>query len=275
MEKILVTTDFSDHSKSGLRFAVQLAERNACHLTFLNVHHLHSPSAWDVVRMDEYQAEQKRLIHSKLLHFVERIYATMHLDPRNIQYAVELSVLAESSILEYAETHAYDYICISTRGTGMLKRILGTVTSNLIHQSKVPVIVVPHDYKPNDIRAVLYASDLGDLENEIIKVLSFAKPLKASVDLLNFTPVSLKEENRKIAERKIEKIANYPVRIHISDKADDLIKAIESAVQKIKPSVLVMFTQQSRNWFENIFYAGNSTEYLFRTTVPLLVFRKH
>jgi|GEM_PF-3747799 len=43
MEKILVTTDFSDHSKYGLRFAVQLAAQNACHLTFLNVQHLQTP----------------------------------------------------------------------------------------------------------------------------------------------------------------------------------------------------------------------------------------
>jgi len=276
VEKILVTTDFSDHSKSGLRFAVQLAAQNACHLTFLNVHHLQTPSAWDAVRMDEYEDEQKELIHAKLVRFVEKIYAAMHIKPQHIQYAVELSILPESSILEYAEKHTYDYICISTRGTGIFKKVLGTITSNLIHESKVPVIVVPHDYKPSKIESLIYASDLDDYEHEITRVVSFARPLGASVELLNFTSVSLKEENRKIVEKRIEEIANYPVSIYISDKKeeDDLIKAIEYAVQKVEPSVLVMFTQQNRNWFENIFYAGNSEEYSFHTKVPLLVFRK-
>lgn len=276
VEKILVTTDFSDDSKSGLRFAIQLAAQNACQLTFLNVHHLQTPSAWDAVRMDEYEDEQKELIHNKLVRFVEKIYATMHIKALNIQYAVQLSVLPESSILEYAEKYTYDYICISTRGTGMFKKVLGTITSNLIHESKVPVMVVPTNYKPGKIETLIYASDLDDYEHEITRVVSFARPLGATVELLNFTSVSWKEENRKIVEKRIEKIANYPVSIYISDKKEeeDLIKAIESAVQKVEPSVLVMFTQQNRNWFENIFYAGNSEEYSFRTKVPLLVFRK-
>jgi nucleotide-binding universal stress UspA family protein len=276
VEKILVTTDFSDHSKSGLRFAVQLAAQNAYHLTFLNVHHLQPPSAWDAVRMDEYEDEQKELIHTKLVHFVEKIYAKMHINPQHIQYAVELSVFPESGIVEYAEKYTYDYICISTRGTGMLKKILGTITSSLIHESKVPVMVIPHDYEPSKIIAIMYSSDFEDYEHEIIRVVSFAKPLGASVELLNFTSISFKEENRNIVEKRIKKIANYPVSIYIRHKkeGDNLIEAIEAAVQKVQPSVLVMFTQQNRNWFENIFYAGNSEEYSFHTKVPLLVFRK-
>jgi len=275
VEKILVTTDFSDHSKSGLRFAIQLAEQNNYHLTFFNVHHLQTPSAWDAVRMDKYQDEQKKMIHTKLTHFVEKIYATLHKEPEHIQYAVELSVLPESTILEYAEENNYDYICISTRGKGVLKKFLGTITSTLINQSKVPVIVIPHDHKTGEIKSVLYSSDLENYENEIAKVVSFVKPLGGFIELLNFTSETITIENLEILEKRIKKIANYPVSIHIADKKeDDLVKAIESAVKKAKPSVLVMFTQQNRNWFENIFFAGNSAEFSFHTKVPLLVFRK-
>lgn len=276
VEKILVTTDFSDHSKSGLRFAVQLAAQNTYSLTFLNVHHLQTPSAWDAVRMDEYEEEQKELIHSRLVLFVEEIYAAMHMEPRTIQYAVELSVLPESRIVEYAEENSFDYICISTRGAGVLKKFLGTITSTLINQSKVPVIVVPHDYKIDKIKSILYASDLDDSENELIRVVSFAKPLQASVELLNFTSEPWKEENRKIFESRIDKIANYPVSINITEKKQDdhLLEGIELAVKKSEPSLLIMFTHQSRNWFQNVFYAGNSAEYSFHTKVPLLVFRK-
>lgn len=276
MKKILVTTDFSDHSKSGLRFAVQLAAQNDYHLTFFNVHHLHAPSAWDSVRMDEYQDEQKKLIETKLVHFVEKIYATMQIEPKHLQYAVELSVLPESCILEYAEKHHYDYICISSRGTGVLKKVLGTITSNLINGSKVPVIVVPYDHKLAEIKSILYASDLEQYENEINKVISFAKPLQASIELVNFVSEPSDDENRRLLETHLKKMGDYPVSIHIGKKKgeDSLTEAIEAAVKNSKPSLLVMFTKQDKNWFQNIFYVGNSAEYSFRTQVPLLVFRK-
>lgn len=276
MKKILVTTDFSDHSKSGLRFAIQLAAQNDYHLTFINIHHLQTPSAWDTVRLDEYQDEQKQLIHAKLIHFVEKIYATLHKEPQHIQYAVEISALPDDSIKEYAEENEYDYICMSTRGTGALKKILGSVTSNLISLSKVPLIIVPHDYKVNEVRSVLYASDLDDYEKEVIKVLSFAKPIGASIELLNFTTEPFDEENREILKNRIEKITQYPVSVHVEERDgdDDLLKAIESVVKKTQPSVLVMFTEQNKNWFEKIFYAGHSAEYSFHTKVPLLIFRK-
>jgi nucleotide-binding universal stress UspA family protein len=277
VKKILVATDFSDHSKSGLRFAIQLASQDAYHLTFFHVHHLQTPTVWDAVRMSEYEDEQKEVISGQMGDFVGEIYATMHMEPKHIQCAVELSILTESTILEYAEQNKYDYICISTRGTSLLKKLLGTITSTLINRSKIPVIVVPHDYKIGKIKSVLYASDLDDYESEIIQVVSFAKPLEASVKLLNFTSEPLKEEKWKIFETNIEKITNYPVNIQITKKKlndDDLITALESAVKKNKPSVLIMFTKHNRKWFEHIFYAGNSTEYSFHTKVPLLVFSK-
>jgi nucleotide-binding universal stress UspA family protein len=278
MKKILVTTDFSDHSKAGLLFAVQLAAQDNYHLTFLNVHHPQTPSAWDVVRMEEYKEQQKDLTRTKLVKFVEDVYATLHIQPVHIEYVVEISVLPNACIIDYAHEHKFDYICISTRGAGKLEKILGTIAANLINHSETPVIVVPFDYSIFEIKSILYASDLDDYTREIPEVVAFAKALNASIELLHFTSQSDENKQSRELEIKIKEVTDYPINIHIIEKGQDLhlVDAIESAVENLQfsPSVLVMFTGRTKNWFERIFYSSNSEQYAFQTKVPLLVFNK-
>ncbi|MBW8523760.1 universal stress protein [Chryseobacterium chendengshani] len=278
MKKILVTTDFSEHSKAGLIFAMQLANQNNYHLTFLNVHHPLTPSAWDAVRMDDYEDEQKDMIRTKLLHFVEDVYKSSKIQTVPIEYVVEISVLPNACIIEYAKEHSFDYICISTRGAGKLEKIIGTIAANLINHSATPVIVVPYDYKISDIKSILYASDLDDYTNEILEVVVFAKALNASIELLHFTSKSEENKHREEIEVKIEKLTDYPIHIHIinKDPGVHLVDAIELAVENMQfsPSVLIMFTGRTKNWFERIFYSSNSAQYAFQTKVPLLVFNK-
>ena len=51
MKKILVTTDFSENSKAGLYFAIQLASQNDAELTFFNTYHILVPTAWNDARV--------------------------------------------------------------------------------------------------------------------------------------------------------------------------------------------------------------------------------
>ena len=43
MEKILVTTDFSDNSKAGMRFSIRLAMQYKFQLTFFHVYNITPP----------------------------------------------------------------------------------------------------------------------------------------------------------------------------------------------------------------------------------------
>jgi hypothetical protein len=55
---------------------------------------------------------------------------------------------------------------------------------------------------------------------------------------------------------------------------ESLVSDIEDAIKKINPSMMIMFTEQNRNWFEKIFLSSKSAEYSFDAKVPLLVFNK-
>lgn len=276
MQKILVTTDFSDKSKAGLLFAIQLATQNKCKLTFFNVHHIPTPTAWNTVRIEEYQKEQTAITQAKLKGFVEKIYADLHIPAMNIKCVVKISVFPEAVIRDYAEENKFDFICISTRGAGKLERILGTNTGNLINHSAIPVIAVPYKYKTTAITSILYASDLAHFKKEIIKVVDFAKPLKATIELLHLTSVLENSDQLKAIETAVKKIAAYHISFNLTnrDPNESLITDIETAIKKRKPSMMIMFTEQNRSLFQKIFLSSKSAEYSFNAKVPLLVFNK-
>jgi nucleotide-binding universal stress UspA family protein len=276
MKKILATTDFSDNSIAGLHFAIQLASQNNYELTFFHTYHTLIPTAWDVVQIENYENEQADVISEKLHVFIDNVYKDLNIVNAYYNCVIKSSVFVDTTIREYAEENSINFICISTRGAGNFKRLLGTNTSNLINKSEVPIIAVPHLYIKEAITQVLYASDLYHYEKEMEKVIAFAKPLNASIELLHLTDALETITDLDKIEAAIKKIDYYNIGFKLTPRNpnNSLVSDIEVAVKTVKPSIMVMFTEQNRSWFEKIFLSSKSAEYSFDAKVPLLVFHK-
>ena len=276
MQKILVTTDFSDKSKAGLLFAIQLASQNKFDLTFFYAYHILIPTAWNFSRVEEYEKAEVKIIQDKLNMFVEKIYKGLNLPKSNKNCVVKSSLFPQTCIMEYAAENKFNFICMSTRGAGKFQRIFGTNTSNLINQSPIPVVAVPYNYKPTKITSILYASDLVNLEKELKNVVAFAKPLKSKVELLHFTSPLKTIIDSKIIQIAVKKLSKYNIKLNIKnpDFVETMVANIETAIKKTKPSLMIMFTEQNRSLFQKIFLSSKSAEYSFNAKVPLLVFNK-
>lgn len=276
MKKILVTTDFSINSKAGVRFAIQLASQNKYDLTFFHSYHLIRSPGDDDRAFESFEKNEITKTKRRLYRFVDSVYKSMDITPVNIECAVKNSFLTDSNIMNYAAQNGFSFICISRRGEARHKKIFGTNTSNLIDQSEVPVIAVPNTYRKNQITKVLYASDLSDLEKEIKKVVDFAKPLKAKIELLHFKIPSELTNDPGLIEKAVRKFSEYNIKLHLEklDFAQTLVTNLGKAIKKSKPSVIIMFTQQNRSFFKKLFLSSNSAEYSFQSAVPVIVFRK-
>ena len=276
MDKILVTTDFSSNSKAGLRFAIQLASQHKYQLTFFHSYYIKKPTLWSDEKYGDYEKGQARKIQNKLNLLVESIYENMKVVSKNKKCVIKSSVLTDSNIREYAREYKYNFICISARGAGVVNKILGTNTSNLINQSTVPVIAIPRNYRVSKITSILYSSDLINLENELKKVVGFTKPLKAKVELLHFHYPYEMTNNKKMINEVVKKISKHNIKLHLEDinPAETLITNIEVTIKKLKPSMMIMFTEQNRSFFDKIFLSSKSGEYSFNAKIPLLVFNK-
>src|SRR6188508_2802264 len=144
MKKILVTTDMSAKSKAGLRFAIQLASQHKYELTFLYVHYIMKPSSWHEKTFAEYEKNLTQKMQLNLNRFVDSIYKSMKVSALNKKSLILYSFDAAKNIKKYAARNNFNFICLSTRGAGKLKKLFGTITSNLINFSEIPIIAVPH-----------------------------------------------------------------------------------------------------------------------------------
>ena len=276
LEKILVTTDFSPYSKAGLRFAIQLASQHNHELTFFHSYYIIKPTLWNDATFDAYEKIEKDKIQKKLNLFVESVYKSMGIAAKNKKCVIKSSELPTSNIIQYAHANKFVFICISTRGAGTIQKLFGTNTSNLINHSIVPVIAVPHNYRPIKISSVLYASDLVNLEKELKKVVEFTEPLKANVELHHFNYPTEITNNKKMMDEAVKKFSKHNIKPHLEDinLAETLITNIEATIRKLKPSMMIMFTEQNKGFFDKIFYSSKSADYSFNAKIPLLVFKK-
>lgn len=276
MQKILVPTDFSNNSKSGLRFAIRLAARNKAPLVFIHVTQIPRPiEEKNGAEFEAHKTEQLQATKMKLERFISGIYRSLKLDGGEYGCEVIEGLKADVCLLDYCKTHSdIGFIAISTRGASYLNKVLGTNTGNLITKSPVPVIAVPRDYRAKPLRNVLYSTDLENLDKEFDTILNFAKPKGLSVEVLHFsTPSTFNKENDL---EKLELKAGYPVKIWKvkPDINNSMINNLQEQIEKTKPSLVALFTNQQRTFFEKMFLSSMAEALSFKAQVPLLVFNK-
>jgi hypothetical protein len=235
------------------------------------------PSIWDAKRFTSYEKSETVKIKNKLEKFVAAIYKALDTKPEKVHYVISSSFVTDSNIIKYATDHQFDLICISRRGEGKLKKIFGTNTTNLIQRSTVPVMAIPHNYKSMKINSVLYASDLANLKHEMEKVVAFAKPLGATIELLHLNYPSDTSDNKNAIEGVIKDYpkTNITYRLENIDLIYNLVSNLQKVIKKTKPSILVMFTDQDLGFFEKIFLSSSTADFSLIASVPLLVFKKN
>ena len=165
---------------------------------------------------------------------------------------------------------------MSTRGAGILKRILGTNTSSVLSKSPIPVIAVPRDYRRSRVSHILYASDLTALSTELKQVKKFADDSKSQLSVIHYRqlmePAEVKRNLEKVAKRYSSFGVNFSQEKY--DVSRSMYEHLNSAVRRFKPSVLAVFTKQDKGLLQRIFPQSNSEKLSFNTKRPLLVFPK-
>jgi len=276
MNKILVTTDFSVYSKAGIRFALQLAKQTKSKLVFFHAQELPKPTRWSLEKYDSYVAAELKKTHARLTQFVDTICHQTGLKAREAQFVVAEGYEVDRSVIDFAQHIKASCICMSTRGAGTLKKLIGTNASDILTTSPIPVIVVPKTYRVRPISHILYSSDFNDLQVEIKKVVGFARPLKARVSVYHYDfLLPLKEAKMKLekmASRYVSKSVKFYFRkLHVENS---LSHHLQNDIKNSRPSLVVLFTKQNRGWYERIFLSSKSAALSFETKTPLLVFRK-
>ncbi len=274
MQKILVTTDFSTPSKAGLRFAVRLAAQMNAELIFFHCFQALIPTAVQRERIENPLQRQTADHLRKLEKFVAGVYRSLKTSPGAYRCVVVEDLNPGKAILEHARRLEAGFICISTRGAGGLGKILGTHTSSLLHKSPLPVLVVPHTYRIRQIKKVLYASDIENLETEMQIVCRLTGSMGVRTDLAHFYYLNELKPDPKTLAALWQRQFDCLDQVYLDRLDGNFAIQMNRLIEKIKPAVVVFFTHTNKNWFDRMFAASMSEAFSFMTNVPLLVYRK-
>ena len=153
---------------------------------------------------------------------------------------------------------------------------MGTHTSYIVNNSKVPVMVIPSHYRAKAIKNATYLSDFENLKNEVIKISKLSKPIDLQLEVLHYSSIVLDkkkfEKNKELFKTK--EFENIKLNIQKSNLELSLVERITKYVQKSKPELLIMFTKREKGFFESIFLPSKSAELTYTTKVPVLIFSK-
>ncbi len=277
MKKIVVATDFSNNSKKGILFAIQLAKQTNCELIFYNVVQIYQPTIWDQTYYNVYEVDELQRSQDVLENFIATIYEDNNVENYNFKCICEIGVSASNEIIEFANKQKADYICVSTIGSGKWTQIFGTTASELIAFSPIPTFIVPVNYIVEPIKSLFFASDFKNFEEELNTIQNFSTKTNASLDIYHFDYQTILDANENKFDEISKSHKTEKVNFHLRklDSGKPLLEQMETEISDNKPSLVVVFTKQNRNWFDRMFLSSLSDELAFDTKTPMLVFKKH
>jgi nucleotide-binding universal stress UspA family protein len=274
---LLVTTDFSTNSKAAIRFALQLAKQMPCKLIFYHVLEFMTPLAWHEDRANAFTDLQIEKGTKELDGFLKGIYKQANMPADDYDYTVEVGMDVDERVIKHAQRIKADFICMSTRGAGVLKKFIGTNASALVNTSPIPVFVVPKNYRIKPITKVAYASDFENIQPELALVKDVAGLLNAPIDVYHFHYKVHETGSKTAFQGVIDKYQSKNVAIHVPPifLEYSLIDNMQLMIKKEKPSILVMFTKEKHGWLERFFIESRTADMTFDIKIPLLAIRKN
>lgn len=275
-KSILVSTDLSRSSQAGVRFAIQLAGQNGSKLIFYHIIELLRPTEWSAKRFSEFAENEIRQAEENLKIFIASIYKQAGVKPGKHEHVVQIASPVDRAILKYSAERKVDFICMSTRGAGVIRRLIGTYTSSVLKQSRIPVFAVPQNYRREKISHILYSSDLTGLESELRKVKAFAHSVNARLSVLHYEYLYYLREVKAKFERIAQRNQEAGVDFHFQnlELENTLNSHLMKAIQTFKPSLVILFTRHDRDWFDQLYSSSLSAKASYSTKKPLLIFSK-
>lgn len=276
MEKIVVTTDFSANSNAGIVYAANLAKTTNAELIVLHIYTVFRASFWSDGEYHYYMQRYKDTLEKELATFVQPLLQSLNLAPEALKLVAYHNFEIVDGVLEFVETNKCAYICISTRGAGGLRKLFGTNTSKLIIHSKIPVLCIPSGCPSEGIKDVLYLTDLTAYKKELAKVIAFAAPLHAKVEMLHFYYYYNSVPDKEYVEKTLGDELGYKIHVTYRKRNADMsmLEEINEEIEKLPRSLIAMFTDQKKSFFEKFLSLSNAREYSFYGKTPLLTFNK-
>lgn len=265
---ILFPTDFSDHARHTLPFAVEIARRTGSTLHLF--HSIEEP--YDFAPMID---EIIKGVTGRVRELFREMTDEIKADPKNRDLEIRTHIQsgrAAHSILEEAEIRNAGLIVMGNRGrTGLEKLFIGSTTAEVIRRSEIPVLAVPSHSVLSEFKQILFTTEYHDGDLEALEVVTeFAGYFDATVRIFHASLENdLKTEAmfRGFRELVVEKI-NYPGLEFSLDTSITLHEAVADKIEEGDLSMIVMVRYEKPF---GLLRKSQSKDMSYYVQVPLMV----
>ncbi len=278
IKNILWATDFSEESQACLSYVKIFSEK----LKTRN-HALHV-----LPRFSDWVYETAFLKDDDLLKTVEKTKQKSLAKIKNISKSANISFesdvlegTASEELIKYSENNEIDIIFMGRRGISEIEQILiGSTTSRLIRNSRIPILVISKSRKNVKIKEILCPIDFSESSLLELKYsISLAKQLEAKLFVIHVSeffnykvPVFKRDKLINKINNKITSIAKeskYKIENIIYEIGEPAQKIIEIA-KKNKVDLIPMAIHQ-RKGIEKFFMGSISEKVLMYSDIPVLI----
>lgn len=282
MKIIIVPTDFSEPATNAVKYAIQMSKMHYNKLIFVHVYSMPflNPEAGMVY--DASFSESMRIqADTALREHIEKVYASMGMHRNLLLSELEVveSISLAGGIEKIHQKYQANMVIMGTHGaTGLKKFFLGSNAVDVLENTRIAVLTVPEHYEFAAIKHIAYASDFGDIDQELQKVISFAKSFVAQVDVIHIAKDNATAQHIEIDPliKKWQETNQYDkINLHVMQGADntDIDEALKTLMSQIEIDILVVFHQQ-RNFWKTLFEKSTTAELVYEWTNPILTMHK-
>lgn len=269
LPKIIVPTDFSETAINAFNYAQSLAKEIS---GVIKIVHTYYPSSSDL-NGNVFVDPGLRAIKVELLDdFVEAlnkdwIGELMHATLIDKEFRDGFPV---PSIIEVAKKSNASYIILGSTGEGeTFKKFFGSISTEIVKQSPIPVILVPPNAEYKGFKKILYASADSELDKKCIEdVCTLAKKNNGNLHIIHVVD----EDNGldfnlvKMAESKLPKSCVEAQTLI----AEDIPNAINQYAEENDIDLIVM-SSKIRNFINKIFHKSVTKKMAMHSTIPLMI----
>lgn len=260
IDKILVPTDFSEHSKNAAEVGAHLAKKYGAELYIM--HSVDIPVYEENHRFTSYQDIPEGIFFMKLAkkRFNEFLDNSFFEGVRVVEVLQMQNTI--NAIINQAEEHGIDLIVMGSKGaSGIRELFVGSTTERIIRSAKCPVLTIKDRHKDFDIENIIFASEFDEkAQHSFSNAMEYTKVFDAKYHLLKVvTPKNFEPSTETI--KAIRKFADkfdmndYDIEVYNDHSVEE---GVLNYMSENKGGLLVMPTHARKGISHLIF--GSITE---------------
>ncbi|MBL7870321.1 MAG: universal stress protein [Cyclobacteriaceae bacterium] len=270
---IVLLTDFSPLSKVAMQYALRMAAPLEANFTILNIVRVDGiPKA--NLRTKQIEKSVASISQEEGDNLVKELRSQV-----KGNYGLEFKPVKARTVSEmvrrYVDKNPTNMVVMGLQGASAMKKArLGGTTVSVIDECKVPVLAIPELARYQNLKHIVYASDLKNIQKELDIIVEFAKIFGSAVHMIHVAPVMDKKVDAaiQIVEEVIRKM-NYDKLEFKLILEEDITMAIAGYIKETKADLLTTFTHKL-SLEEKIFGRSVTRRVAYQAITPLLAVKR-